>query len=112
MRSALFVACMAAAIAEPQHNREWTDASGKHSLEAEFVEAKVTLRLPTGQTKTVDMRSLSDTDRQFIIEQLQKQDVLVDPQQQRPRPAYAFVGFAESPFDLSHERSDSEESSP
>jgi hypothetical protein len=75
----------AVAIAEPTQNREWTDASGKHSIEAEFVDAKVTLRLPNGQTKVVDMRSLSDSDRQFIVEQLRKQDAPANPQQQPPK---------------------------
>lgn len=51
--------------------REWTDAKSRHKIDADFVEAKVTFRLPNGQTKVVDMRSLSADDRQFILKELE-----------------------------------------
>ncbi len=86
MRSILLLACMASvATAEPTQNREWTDASGKHSLEAEFVEATVTLRLPNGQTKIVDMQKLSEADREFIIKTLHEKNLPVGAPQQPPK---------------------------
>jgi HEAT repeats len=55
--------------------REWKDATGRHSIEADFVEAKVTLRLPTGQTRTVDMKTLSAVDQQFILKRVGEPNV-------------------------------------
>jgi hypothetical protein len=69
--------------------REWTDASRNQTIEADFVECKVTLRLPNGRKKIVDMRSLSEGDRDFVIETLRKQVAATVNAVQVGKPAVA-----------------------
>ena len=81
----LLVSLVTVVNAEAIQSHEWTDASRKHSIEAEFVDAKVTLRLPDGRTKVVDMQSLSEADQQFIITTLHDKSVPAAAQQQPPK---------------------------
>jgi hypothetical protein len=50
--------------------REWKDSTGRHSIEAAFISCNVVLRLPTGETKTIDLDKLSQDDRRYIAELL------------------------------------------
>jgi CubicO group peptidase (beta-lactamase class C family) len=55
--------------AEPSWARKWSDASGKFSIEAEFVEVKagnVVLRNAGGKEFTVPLARLSPADRQYL----------------------------------------------
>jgi hypothetical protein len=69
MRSVLLFTSMLALCATVSAH-EWSDAKGRYKIEADFVEAKVTLRLRNGQTKVVDMKMLSKADQQFIMKTL------------------------------------------
>lgn len=62
-------------LAPRLHGREWTDTTGKHSIEAAFVSCNVVLRLPTGETKTIDLDMLSQDDREYIAEVLTRTKV-------------------------------------
>ena len=61
-----FVSFSADAVA-----REWTDATGAHRVEAEYVgqeAGRVTLRRPDGQTVTLGLEALSADDQQYVAE--------------------------------------------
>ncbi len=52
--------------------RQWTDATGKHSIQAEFVElkdGKVRLRKEDGKEVTIPLEKLSEADRKFVEQQ-------------------------------------------
>ncbi len=54
----------------PAHGKTWTDASGKHTLEAEFValkEGKITLRTNEGKVTTFPFKNLSKDDRSHAM---------------------------------------------
>ena len=53
--------------------REWTDTKRNRMVEGELIDTRVTIRLPTGRTRTLEVDSLSDADRKFVIQQLQNQ---------------------------------------
>ena len=49
--------------------RTWTDSSGQHKIQANFVsktESDVTLRLEDGEQKTVPLDKLSEADRELL----------------------------------------------
>jgi hypothetical protein len=54
----------------PVDGREWKDATGRHSIEAEFVDAKVSLKMPDGRVRVIGLEKLSEADRQFIVDSL------------------------------------------
>ena len=56
----------------PSKAREWTDTSRNESIEADFVECRVILRLPSGRRKLVDLSSLSEADRNFVLDEVRK----------------------------------------
>jgi hypothetical protein len=52
--------------------RTWSDSTGKHKVEAEFVELKdqkVTLRRKDGKAITIALEKLSEADRSFVRSQ-------------------------------------------
>lgn len=56
--------------------RTWTDATGKHKVEAELVgvaDGKVTLRKTDGKTTTIALDKLSDADREYVTAQAVQQ---------------------------------------
>jgi hypothetical protein len=69
--------------------RKWTDSTGKHHIEAEFVEfkdGKVRLRRPDSSFVVIPIESLSETDQQFVRAVTQVQSPANNPGQS-PAPA-------------------------
>jgi hypothetical protein len=66
----LIAAVLAFAVCTPVASaRTWTDSTGKHTLEAEFVEmkdGKVQLKKEDGKTITIPIEKLSDPDQEFV----------------------------------------------
>ena len=76
--AAIFTALLAltAATFEPASAREWSDATGKFRVEAEFVELKddvVQLRRDDGKTLRIPLGRLSAKDRAFLKEKIAEQ---------------------------------------
>ena len=68
----LFAALGLSAVAATAQQRKWTDSTGKHSVEAEFVEVKdgnAVLKRASGKTVAVPLARLSTADRKYISEQ-------------------------------------------
>lgn len=68
-RVSLFAVLFVAMMASSAFGRKWTDASGKFSTEADFVEireGKVILKKNNGALISVPLQKLSAIDRQFI----------------------------------------------
>ena len=74
MHRALEILCLTVAYFAPPnlYSREWKDSSGKHSIEADFVEGEIVLQLPTGEMKTIKFDKLSQGDREYIADVLRR----------------------------------------
>ena len=72
MKSVLRIAAVAVSLLSPLSSataRVWTDSSGTHSTEAEFVRLEgdtVVLKKPDGTTISVPVTTLSEADRRFL----------------------------------------------
>ncbi len=66
--SALVSLGLGFAVTATAGSRTWTDVSGKHTVEAEFVSlegGKITLKTTTGKVTTFPLENLSPADREF-----------------------------------------------
>jgi hypothetical protein len=88
----LFVATLYA-VAGVGEARTWTDATGKHTTEAEFVEAKggkVTLRKKDGSVVTIALERLSRGDRKYVADRVRAASAEKRPAAEMPeKPAGA-----------------------
>jgi len=71
----VLAASVAAFSPSPADARKWTDSSGKHSVEAEFVELAdgvVRLRIPDGRIMRIPLDRLSPADQQLVRQATQQ----------------------------------------
>jgi len=94
-------------------SRTWTDSSGKHTVDAEFVDldgTAVRLRRPSGQVISIPLNRLCEEDREYVRQQTE-QHAVDEAELERCRKAIelsskwryaealAVVGNADSPLD-------------
>ena len=69
MRTLIVTVLVLAVCAPMALARTWTDSTGKHTVEAEFIDmkdGKVRLKKEDGKTITIPIEKLSDEDQQFV----------------------------------------------
>jgi len=84
----LWLAPILSHAAEPSTHslRVWTDSTGKHTIQAEFVEfkdGKIRLKKQDGNEVTIPIEMLSDTDRESVRQQSQGKPVPEDTPKER-----------------------------
>ena len=106
----LLLLCPGAKASEPTASgpttsgRIWTDRSGEHTVEAQFVQFKdgvVQMRTTDGRVLTVRITALSTADQQYVREMLKQQNVSPTEKpaaaSQKPVGADANVGCRDNP---------------
>lgn len=73
MRSITLAVLIVASSIISTQAREWTDATKNQKIEGDFIECKVTLRLPNGKRRVIDLATLTADDQKFILEVVQNQ---------------------------------------
>jgi hypothetical protein len=69
---ALFYLLPACLVLSAATAREWKDATGKHSVEAEMVKTDVVLRLSNGEFHTLNFEGLWVEDQRFVLEKMRR----------------------------------------
>ena len=73
----------AAGTSEQTDLRTWSDRGGEHHTAAALLSVKVTLEKEDGTTVTVPWESLSDADREYVIQQIAKNNAASAPLPER-----------------------------